>query len=489
MANNLGSLVVSLGLDAAEFTRGLSKSEYQQQQWARRFETGVEAARTGALAAFAAIGTAAAVLDRQLEGIAGFQDLAEKMGDTAEQVASLKLAADVSGTSLDTMAAASIKLTSALAKADDESKGAALGLKAIGIEVDAFKSLSPVEQIDAVAKAMSGVEDGAGKTATAVQIFGKSGAELLPMLNDLADGAERQITLTQAQIDGADTYSKTTARLRSEVQQLVQVTAADAAPVMTQMVQMLRDITTYSTSAGSSFSLMGTLMDGAKVALQTVIVLGSDVAYVFKQTGIEIGGMAAQLAALARADFSGFNAISKAMKEDAERARAELDRFQKNILNPVTYGANDQSDAEARRLGITTLKPTINTRGFGGSGGSGGATKKTEAQKREEQYQKDMAGFEKDRLDYLQARHMKRLDEQEKAEKDYLQSLSDYEQAVGDYNYARASKQIEEEEKLRLDAAKKVADAQEDQVKRLGDAFSNTFDRAFTDGMKLGDLI
>ena len=32
MANNLGSLVVSLGLDAAQFTRGLSKGEYQSKQ-------------------------------------------------------------------------------------------------------------------------------------------------------------------------------------------------------------------------------------------------------------------------------------------------------------------------------------------------------------------------------------------------------------------------------------------------------------------------
>ena len=183
MANNLGSLVVSLGLDAAEFTRGLSKSEYQAQQWGRRFTAGIEAARTAALGSFAAMGTAVAVLDRQIEGLAGFQGLGEKIGDTALAVSSLKLASDVSGVSLDTFAAASVKLTSALSKMDDESKGAGLALSKIGLEVDAFKQLSPVEQFDAVAKALAGFEDGAGKTAVAVQLFGKSGADLIPMLD------------------------------------------------------------------------------------------------------------------------------------------------------------------------------------------------------------------------------------------------------------------------------------------------------------------
>jgi hypothetical protein len=492
MANNLGSLVVSLGLDAAEFTRGLTKSEYQQQQWARRVETTIEGARTGALAAFAAMGTAVGVLDRQLEGIAGFQDLAEKIGDTAEAVASLKPASDISGTSLDTLAAASVKLTASLAKADDESKGAALGLKAIGLEVEAFKSLSPVEQIDAVAKALAGFEDGAGKTATAVQIFGKSGAELLPFLNDLADGAERQITLTQAQIEAADTYSKTTAALRSELQTLTQVTAADAAPAMTMLAQMLREVTTYSTSAGGSFSLLEAIMAGARNVLQTVIVLGSDVAFVFKQVGVEIGGMAAQVVALANLDFQGFNAISKAMKEDAARARAELDRFQKTILNPVTYGANDQSEAAARRLGLSVAPKRINTRGFGGGGGGSKGAART-GQTEAEKAQKDYDDFQKKLADdtdrALVNRQIRRLEEEEKTQKDYLQRMADNDEALAQYLQRRHEKRFEEEAAAQKKAADDVAKAQQAQADALGDAFSSTFDRLFERGASFGDLL
>ena len=69
MSNTLGSLVVSLGLDAAQFTAGLSKADRQAQQWADRFVGAIESARVAALGSAAAIGAAYAVLDRQLESL------------------------------------------------------------------------------------------------------------------------------------------------------------------------------------------------------------------------------------------------------------------------------------------------------------------------------------------------------------------------------------------------------------------------------------
>ena len=376
MANNLGSLVVSLGLDAAEFTRGLGKAEYQAQAWARTLDNAILAARNSAATAFAAIGAGAVVLNGQIESIAGFQDLAEKIGDTATAVASLKPAADVSGVSLETFASASVKLTSALSKIDDESKGAGLALEAIGLGVEDFKNLSPVEQFDAVATALRGFEDGAGKTAVAVQLFGKSGADLIPMLNDLADGAERQTRLTEDQIKAADDYSKSTARLRGDLQSLGQGIAADLVPNMQGLADLLRVVLDESKGAADGTGVLTGALDGARVVLQTVVVLASDVAFVFKQTGNEIGGMAAQLAALAQLDLQGFTAISDAMRADAQKARAELDSFQRRVLaTPVKYAADDQSGAEARRLGLAGAPlRKINTDGFGsaGSGKAGG---------------------------------------------------------------------------------------------------------------------
>lgn len=360
MANNLGSLVVSLGLDAAEFTKGLSKGEYQAQQFARNVEKGIEFARNSFVAFAGAAVAAIAVVNRQAENIADFQGLAEKIGDSAEAVASLKLASDVSGVALDTVAAASVKLTSALAKTDDEAKGVGAALGAIGLSVEEFKRLSPVEQIDAVAQAFAGYEDNAQKTAVAVQLFGKSGAELIPMLNDLADGSERQIHLTQEQIEAADAYTKQVARLRSEIDSLVQTTAADAIPALSAMAQMLQDVLRYSTSATEGVNLFGLALAGAQTVMETLIVIGSDVAFVFRTIGDTIGAYMAVAERLINFDLAGAKAIGEAYRESSDERRAALDRFQKQILNPIRFSANDQSDAEARRLGLVKPKPGIN---------------------------------------------------------------------------------------------------------------------------------
>lgn len=162
----LGQLVVRLGLDAAEFTQGMSKAEAEALRFGQKMGADIRTAALGAAAAITAVAAAGVaafkVLNDQVESIASFQNLAEKIGDTAENLASLKKASDVSGVSMDSIAAASVKLTAALSKTDEDGKGAAAAIKALGLDFDTFKKLAPVDQIDAVSKAMAGFEDGAG---------------------------------------------------------------------------------------------------------------------------------------------------------------------------------------------------------------------------------------------------------------------------------------------------------------------------------------
>ncbi len=58
--------------------------------------------------------------------------------------------------------------------------------------------------------------------------------------------------------------------------------------------------------------------------------------YVFKGVGAEIGGIAAQIAALGRGDFKAFSNIGAAMKEDAVAARKEVNALTARLMNPTT---------------------------------------------------------------------------------------------------------------------------------------------------------
>lgn len=83
---------------------------------------------------------------------------------------------------------------------------------------------------------------------------------------------------------------------------------------------------------------------------EAVRVFGSDVAFVLKGVGREIGGISAQMVALANLDFKGFTAIGDAMKEDAARAREELDKYQRDVLTRMKAPAAPMTSGDFSRL-------------------------------------------------------------------------------------------------------------------------------------------
>lgn len=370
MSRSLGTLTLDLVARLGGYEQGLDKAEKEAKKRAAAIERVFEQATATVAAAFASLaaaGTAAlTAINAQADTIAGFQDLSDKIGDTAEQIATLQIASSLSGVAIDTVAAASIKLTSALSKTDDESKAVGQALKDIGINFDEFKKLSPVAQIDAVANALAEFEDGAGKTAIAVSLFGKSGAEILPFLKDLAEGGQRQVKLTAEQIAAADEYTKATARLRAEFESFVQQQTANYIPTLSEVQSVLAEVAKNQDVVTVAVGGLEVAVKAALVVLQTLLVVGSDVVYVFKMTGVEIGAMAAQLAALARLDFNGFKAISEAVKGDAERARKELDAFQARVMkigqpDPNTglgFGTRSAEDRRWSPVPLRTLAPT-----------------------------------------------------------------------------------------------------------------------------------
>lgn len=104
---------------------------------------------------------------------------------------------------------------------------------------------------------------------------------------------------------------------------------ADARQAMAITADFVSDLFKRTGGDGKTF---------AGIVFETIAVLGANTLYVLKGIGNEIGGISAQLAALARGDFSGFKAIGQAMEEDAKRTRKEVDALTESILNPKQGG-------------------------------------------------------------------------------------------------------------------------------------------------------
>jgi hypothetical protein len=230
---SLGSLVVSLGLDSAEFISGLTKAQYQSKKFAD------QAVKLGALfgtTLVAGAGAAAVAIDQLAKSAANFKDLEETTGASAEGLASIAVSAGIAGVSMEDVAGASIKLAKNLTGVGDESKAAGAAIAALGLNIADFKKLDPVQQVDALTKAFGSFADGQGKTAVAVALWGKAGAEQLKLMKALQEQGGRQVILTQAQIEQADRYADAQAEVVARTKLYAQSIVTEALPAINALV-------------------------------------------------------------------------------------------------------------------------------------------------------------------------------------------------------------------------------------------------------------
>lgn len=117
--------------------------------------------------------------------------MGQKTGVGAEALSSLSYAASQSGSNLEAVGPAINKMQKYLVEATTAGSEAADTLEAIGLSAQAIKSLSPDAQFKAIADKIAGIQDPATKTAVAMRIFGKSGAELIPLLDEGSRGIQK----------------------------------------------------------------------------------------------------------------------------------------------------------------------------------------------------------------------------------------------------------------------------------------------------------
>jgi len=279
------------------------------------------------LGAALSFGALTAGITNTLKFAASLDDMAEKTGASVENLSALASVAKVSGVDIDLVDSALQKLAKSLQGTGEESKGAAAALEALGLSADELRQMDTAEAMLKIAKALDQFRDGSGKTAAAMALLGKAGAEALPFLKDLAEQSELVGKVSTEQAAQAEAYEKNLNRLAASFGAAGKAAAYELLPFLEKLTsEMVR----AKDESGSFASVFG---EGVRTALEAVAVLGVNVIYVFKQIGNEIGGIAAQAVALARLDFKGFGAIGDAMKEDAKVARAEVDRLSADLLD------------------------------------------------------------------------------------------------------------------------------------------------------------
>lgn len=263
---------------------------------------------------------AAAAFDQIIKKAGAFQGMAEKTGETAENIASLSVAASIKGLDINTVADGMNKLTRAMTGVDDESAAAGAAIKALGLNLQEFKSLAPADQLVAVGKAMNGFEEGAGKSAVAMALFGRTGAEMLGFLRVIGEEGGRQAILSETQIRQSDEYSDKQAELRAQIGLHAQAIATQLLPAYNDLSSAFRDIIKDVANLDSTAKDLGkssAITDFADGAVVAIAVVAESIAFLVKSISAIGGSFKTVLADIETTGSFIANAIPAALGNEA----------------------------------------------------------------------------------------------------------------------------------------------------------------------------
>lgn len=306
---SLGTLTVDLVARIFGFEQGMDKAAKTLDAKIQSIKRA--AGQLGAVigVAAAAAGTALAVMVKQsIDAMDGMSDLAQSTGNTVAELSSFAYIADIDGVSAESFSAALVKLTKSMSDTAQGTGEAQKGFAALGISVKNVDGTlkSNLTVLNEVATKFAGYRDGAEKTALAVNIFGRSGADLIPILNRGADGinelreeAERLgIAFSDEASNAAGDFNDTLTRLNAVKKGLANRIAQQLLPTLVNLSQK------FLTGAQSAERL-DTVARVAATGVKLLTSAGIIVAGVFKTVGEAIGGVAAAVVQLVSGNFKG----------------------------------------------------------------------------------------------------------------------------------------------------------------------------------------
>jgi hypothetical protein len=270
--------------------------------------------------------------------------LSQRVGITVESLSTLIPAAELSGLSAEKFETGLRKLATAMFEAATGSDKSAQLFAALGVE---FKNqdgtLRATDQVLLdLADRFKAMPDGAEKSALAVQIFGKAGAEMIPFLNQGRDGVEalagEMVTLGLQM--GGDTAAQAEV-FNDSLDKLRRASAGIGNQIIASLLPALNDMAGGMVESAKQGGTLRAMLDGVVSVLKTLALGAATVGKAFVTLGEAIGaGVAAAIEAL-KGNTDGAKAIIADLKGNLVERLDELASFRESLFDPPALKAGD----------------------------------------------------------------------------------------------------------------------------------------------------
>ncbi len=346
--SDLAKLVVRLEAETARYSAELDRAKKQLAGFEKDSNAAVKKIAKGAgVAALAAATGLAAMVKSSIDAADEMAQLAEKTGITTEVLSGLAYAANLSNVSNEDLAKSLAKLAKTSVDAAQGGKQQVEAFKALGVSVqNADKSMRGTEDIMLdIAQRFSELEDGAAKSALAQDIFGKSGAALIPFLNQGKEGiaaltAEAEkfgIVIGGQTAKEADAFNDNLDRLKAAANGIGVQLASKLLPHLVQLTDSFVEL-------AKDGDKLQTVVDGIVATFKVFATVGLAVNTVFQAIGRSIATLVATFSKLDfdAMDFSSPTAFAIALAKNAKNAGEAWDTFK--------IGAEDVADSVSKNI-------------------------------------------------------------------------------------------------------------------------------------------
>jgi lambda family phage tail tape measure protein len=195
-------------------------------------------------------------------------DISQRTGVAVEMLAKYKVAADNSGSSIEDLAGGIGKLNKSIIAAQDGTTKQAYAFGALGINIrDAAGQIKPASQmIGEIADRFKNLEDGPAKTAVAMDLFGKAGANLIPFLNQGREELEKfGLAIDSDMAAKADAFNDQMGILKAQFTNLGLAITSELLPGMIAIGQSISENSVLT----DTFVVAVRVLETAFVGLQT----------------------------------------------------------------------------------------------------------------------------------------------------------------------------------------------------------------------------
>ena len=236
------------------------------------------------------------------EGIDVLSKLSRRLGMTYGQMAGLKLAGDLAGVGVETIATAATKADVAFLSASNGSQEAIDKFTSLGLSMVDLQKMSPEQRFAAIADAIAKLPTAAERSAAAIRLFGKSGAELVPLFEEGAGALQKAreqaeafgLALSGAQGKEVEKMNDSFTLAYAAIQGIVTQVIAYLSPAISGIVE---EFTAFVAGAGGvsiGESIATALIDSA---IFVVEMFGIAANFIYTNVVEPMGGAAGMLSA------------------------------------------------------------------------------------------------------------------------------------------------------------------------------------------------